>query len=351
MKIVILSALGKRAARTCIDSLLDTIPGDGFDLFLVAERDFRERTLNYALSLAGVDQDILFVGDDIEFTPGWYDALTANYSQGDILGFGMLYPGTDRVQDRGYDLVQVDERITLEPKDRSCLRTEAAPFGCRPCDSVCGCLMMVKAGIFKSIPRFPEEGQNRWGEFIFMSQARKHGARVRVIDHYLYHSGKSTKSNPDKALSSTSYGIEKTIWKSIVDRYVEPKFITRRYRSGISEALAHTLNEAADILIYGAGTVCEVLLRHLHDKGITLCSGLSEEQGTIFCGYPVKSCAEAFDSHFDLLVITPLCLGNDIYRRSCVPLLQNKGKGGAPAIAVTLRIEGDRYIYDEMRLS
>jgi len=344
MKIVVLSALGNAVAQQCIASLFKTTTSVDFDLFLVRERGFREQTLNFALSLVGTDEDVLFVGDDIEFTPGWYEALMDNYDRADILGMSMLYPGTTKVQDRGYDLVQIDDRVTLEAKDRGLLKDEITAFGSRGCDALCGCFMLVKKNVFNFVSEFSEEGQNRWGEFIFICCARKHGIKVAVIDHFLYHGGKSTKSNVDKALSSISYQAERGIWESIVSKYVDKSFIARSYSCELSESLANILSEPEDILLYGAGTVSEHLLKYLDGKRVTICSGLPEEQGVLFHGYLVENYEKALVKSYDLIVMTTLYIGKELYERYITSKLQNKAT--APALAITLRIEGDKYIYD-----
>lgn len=344
MKIVVLSALGNAVAQQCITSLFETTTSVDFDLFLVRERGFREQTLNVALSLVGTDEDVLFVGDDIEFTPGWYDVLMDNYDRADILGMSMLYPGTTKVQDRGYDLVQIDDRITLEAKDRGLSKDEIIPFGIRNCDALCGCFMLIKKNVFNFVNEFSEEGQNRWGEFIFTSLARKRGATVAVIDHFLYHGGKSTKSNADKTLSSISYQAERGIWESIVSKHVDKSFIEQSYSCEISGSLANILSEAEDILLYGAGTVSEHLLKYLDGKRVTICSGLPEEQGSLFHGYSVENYDKALVKSYDLIIMTPLYVGGELYERYVAPKLQNKAT--TPALAVTLRVEENEYIYD-----
>lgn len=324
MKIVVLSALGNTTARHCINSLLETIPVSNFDMHLVRERGFREQTLNFSLSLVGTDDDILFVGDDIEFTPGWYEALMANYDQADIIGFSMLYPGTDKVQDRGYDLVQIDNRIGLEARDRGLMKAEVAPFGSRTCDGVCGCFMLVKRSVFDLVPQFSEEGRNRWGEFIFMTQARQHRARIAVIDHYLYHGGESTKFNPNKALSSISYMVERDIWKDIIDRYVDRSAIQLHYHRQLSPDLQHRLEEGTGrLLIYGIGTVTEFILGQVHlDKSrVAFCSGLPEEAGMDYCGQKVSAITDVPFEEFSWVLITPLYIGEKLFREVLAPVM------------------------------
>ncbi len=344
MKIVILSALGNAVAQQCIASLFKTTTSVDFDLFLVRERGFREQTLNFALSLVRTDEDVLFVGDDIEFTHGWYEVLMDNYDRADILGMSMLYPDTTKVQDRGYDLMQIDDRITIEAKDRGLSKDEITAFGSRRCDALCGCFMLVKKKVFNFVREFSEEGQNRWGEFIFICQARKQGATVIVIDHFLYHGGKSTKSNPDKALSSISYQAERSIWESIVNKYVDKSFIARSYSCEVSELLANVIFEAEDILLYGAGTVTEHLLKYIKNKKVTICSSLPEERGMLFNEHKIEDYKKALAKSYDLIIMTPLYIGQHLYDRYVLSMIKNRHVSSS--VAVTLRIERDKYIYD-----
>lgn len=343
MRIAVLSALGNVVLQQCLHSLFETTPHGDFDLHVLRERGFREQTLNYALELLGRKEDILFAGDDIIFTPGWREALESHLTEADILGMSMLYPETATVQDRGYDLVQVDDRIVLEAKDRGLAQNAVAPFGSRACDAVCGCFLYVKKNVFNFVHEFSKDGKNRWGEFIFICRARKHGIKAAVIDHFLYHGGTGTKSNTDKALSSISYQAERGIWESIVSKYVEQSFITRSYRCEISQTLANILSEAEDILLYGAGTVSEHLFRHLEGKRLTICSGLPEEQGLSFHRYTVEGYEKALDRSYDLIVMTPLHVGRGLYQKNIAPRIGGKKQA---VIAMRLEIKNDKYIYD-----
>ena len=344
MKIVVLNALGNTVAQHCIASLFETTTSVDFDLFLIRERCFREQTLNFALSLVGTDEDVLFVGDDIEFTHGWYEALMDNYDRADILGMSMLYPGTTKVQDRGYDLVQIDDRITLEAKDRGLSKDEIVPFGIRNCDALCGCFMLIKTKVFNFVSSFSEEGQNRWGEFIFTNVARKQGVTVAVLDHFLYHGGKSTKSNADKTLSSISYQTESGIWESIVSKYVDKSFIALSYSCEISKSLATILSEAENILLYGAGTVSEHLLKYLDGKRVSICSGLPEEHGILFHGYSVKDYEKALLKSYDLIIMTPLYIGSNLYKKYVLPKIEGKN---SVVIVIILQIEnGNIYMME-----
>jgi len=348
VKVVVLNALGNAVACNCIRSLLATTPVDNFDVHVIRERGFRERTLNHALSVVGVDDDVLFVGDDIEFTKGWYEALTNSYDRADILGCSMLYPGSEKVQDRGYDLMQVDERITLEAKDRGLLRSDVVPFGFRHCDALCGCFMLVKPDVICLVGGFSEEGQNRWGEFIFACQARRHGATMGVIDHFLYHTGNSTKSNPDAKLSSVSYHMERGLWEQIVARHVQASNIKTRVCSVLEETFRTRLEDTnSRILVYGIGTVSEFLVRELLPNvgHVSFATGLVEEVGQQFAGRTVLSISETPLAEFDWILITPLYIGEDIYRQTVKPLL--RGDSQARVSVVTMERLGSRHVYGD----
>lgn len=343
MKVVVLSGLGNEALRPCLSSLFETSSRSDFDLHVIRERGFRERTLNCALEVVGVDDDILFVGDDIVFTVGWREALESHLPEADILGMSMLYPGGATVQDRGYDLVQIDDRVVLEAKDRGRSQHAVVTFGSRKCDAVCGCFMFVKKNVFDVLHEFSEEGRNRWGEFIFICHARKHGIKTAVIDHFLYHGGIGTKSNNDKSLSSISYKAERGIWDSIVSKYVKKSFISRSYRTEISQTLMKVLFQAEDILLYGAGSVSEHLIRHLKGKRLTLCSGLAEEQGISCLGYTIEAYEKALNRSYDLIVMTPLHVGRGLFMKNVMPIV----KHSRPiVIVIKLHIEDHKYIYD-----
>lgn len=343
MKVVVLSGLGNEALRHCLSSLFETSSRSDFDLHVIRERDFRERTLNCALEVVSRDDDILFVGDDIVFTVGWREALESHLPEGDILGMSMLYPGGATVQDRGYDLLQIDDRVVLQARDRGMPQHAVVPFGSRRCDAVCGCFMLVKKKVFEVVHEFSEDGRNRWGEFIFICRARKGGIKTAVIDHFLYHGGIGTKSNKDKSLSSTSYQAERGIWDSIVSKYIEKAFISRSYRTEFSQSLNKVLSESEDILLYGAGSVSEHLIRHLEGKKLALCSGLPEEQGISFLGYPVEAYEKALDRSYDLIVMTPLHVGRGLYIKNVMARVKNRRQ---IAIAIKLQVEDRKYIYD-----
>ena len=167
MNIVIISALGNDVLKKCIDSMLETSSIDENDIFIIREREFREKTLNKAIRIIGYEDDVLFVGDDIIFTSNWMDRLIEDYHVADILGMSTLYPNSNIVQDSGYDIIEVDGMITTEAKYRNEDFLRIKGFSHRICDATCGCFMLIKKHVFKKINLFNIEGANRWGELLF----------------------------------------------------------------------------------------------------------------------------------------------------------------------------------------
>ncbi len=319
MKVVILSSLGNATAQRCIDSLLETAPNADFDLHLFREKGFREETLNHALKLVGTQDDILFIGDDIVLTPGWYQALLKNLNQAHILGMTMLYPETTTVQDRGYDLMGEDGQASLVAKDRGLDQGSLEPFGFRTCDAVCGCFLYVKADVFSQVGSFSPMGVNRWGEFIFMAQARQAGFTAGVFEHFLFHGGISTKNNPDPKLSSTSYLVERDLWDDIVREFVDPQWVQKPPKNRLAESLSLPLaQKGSRVLFYGAGTVSQFILSSMGEKlvaDIEFCSGLSEEVGLDFMGHMLQDISTIDPARFDVILMTPLRIGEDLFRK------------------------------------
>lgn len=339
MKIVILSALGNQVASRCVQSLLETASEADFDLHLIRESGFREQTLNRALALLGTREDILFVGDDITFTPGWLESLQSHRDRADILGMTMLYPDTNLIQDRGYDLLGSQTGVALVARDRGLDPARTEPFGFRFCDGVCGCFLYVHKEVFSRVPAFSEQGMNRWGEFIFICEARRAGFTAGVIEQGLFHGGVSTKSNPDPRLSSTSYLVENQWWLDIVRDRVDPSWVKDQDQPVPDEALIRLLSDPeTQVLVYGAGTAAEIILQHLEPEladRLVFCSGLAEEVGLEFHGHTLVS-AEAVDpNQFAIILMTPLRRGEDLFHR----YFRDRLSDDSPARVLALQME------------
>lgn len=310
MNIVIVNALGNRTVDRCLKSLYGTIEQTecSFDLYVLRELEFREETLNRALGIVPPGEDILFVGDDIVFRSGWFEALKKGREHYDIVGMSMVYPDSDIIQDRGYDLVQDTHRVYLEPRDRGKLLRDVKPFESRQVDAVCGCFLYVSSKVLHEVRSFSEKGRNRWGEFVYICEARKMGFRAGVMGAYLEHGGISTKSNKNIELRSKSYHYEKEIWRDIVRTYVQSDWVQQKREYSVDKSLISNLEKTPGrVLVYGVGIIAEEIMRSLNNESIDIefCSGLEEEEGMVFWGKKVLKAKASDYDRFDWIIVTP----------------------------------------------
>jgi len=295
------------------NDLLRTLSTHNFNIHLIKEKEFRGKTLNEGIKFSG-SRDVLIFGDDITLTDGWFQSLEQYKTKGDIIGFSMLYPNSRKIQDTGYDIVKIDNRITLEPRNRGKNIENIKRFGYALCDSVCGCTMFIKKKVLKRLNRFNLDGQNRWGEFIFTQQAKKMGFKVIVLGHFLYHEGKSTKSNKKLKYSSISWHKEKDIWKRICKKYIDERDIKHVYKRKLSRNLIELLKSKDKILIYGVGTIAELIAKNTDLKNINFCTGLKEEIGIDFFGKKTHWYKNINLSSYDSLIIATLNKPDVIYK-------------------------------------
>ncbi|MBA7558931.1 hypothetical protein ES708_00542 [subsurface metagenome] len=307
MNLIIINSGQNDLLQKCINSLIETVEPIDFDIQIIKEEEYREVTLNAILKRYGYE-DLLIFGDDIIFTKEWFKFLMANRNKGDIIGFSMLYPGTDKVQDTGYDLISIDNKISLKPQNRGKKVSDLDEFVLRECDSVNGCALYIKKEVISKIPQISLDGMNRWGEYIYMNKAKKLGYKIIVLGHYLYHYGKSTKNNPNKILSSESYLLERRIWRNIVDKYIDKNQIAIHIKKTLSNKLKKIVLSNKKILFYGAGTVSEFIYNKLKNNldlnNIDFCSGLIEEKGKLFCNKRIIFYKDINFKNYDAIIIT-----------------------------------------------
>jgi len=267
----------------CLESLrLNT--KESYELMIFPELGSREDTLNKILAqLPG--RDLVIVADDILSTKGWDKSLIANWKSNRILGFSMLYPGTNTIQDRGYRLVSTDGVISTEAIDRGLKVNDVEFFDCKGCLAVTGCFQAIPSAVSKVINKFPLEGCNRLGEFLYQILAIRNGFEVGVLGHFLEHHGKSTKQNPDIELRSESYLLEKKLWTEVAKDFNLSELVSVEIHRKIDQNLVDWFNSPG--VIYGAGTITEFLGSKLDFSQHTLCSGLLEENGLEFLGKKV----------------------------------------------------------------
>ena len=284
-------------------SLEATLVPNSYKISVTKELEFREKTLNKIIANNG-NKDLLIFADDVILTNGWYENLMKRKNSGDILGFCNLYPGTSNIQDTGYDLVSIDGRIVTEARNRGfdLDNLELAPFS--ECDSIMGCAMFIKKEVISILKSFSLRGNNRWGEIIFCHQARRRGFKVGVIDHFLYHHGKSTKANKKIKYSSESYQIEKKKWDTISKTFFFFIFIKKEIKTELSEGLKVLLKKYKKIILFGAGTISEVFLKEDELNINAIISGLPEEHNKIFNNKKIVYYKKFKIESYSLILIT-----------------------------------------------
>ena len=319
MNIAIINSLGKDKYRKCLNSLYKTINIKDHKIFRFSEYKFRGHTLNNIIKKIGFKNDLLIVADDVCFTKGWLQNLLKYRHKADIWGASMLYPNTKKIQDNGYDLVKFNKNTFLRPINRGKITKKVNKIGWKYTDGVCGCFMYINKETFKFQKHFyPSFGMNRWDELTFILSAKMKGLKIGVINHYLYHDGTSTKNNPVKSLSSTSYQIEKKIWEKLENKFINKKNIKKKIDIKFSNKLLKTINNKnSKIVFYGAGIFSEflVLSKSIKNKNICFVSSFDEEINLKIANkYKIKNFEKINFIDYNLIIITPADAANEIFK-------------------------------------
>lgn len=340
MRAVLLDTAAGRRVQASLRALRETAPGLG--VIVVPEEGTREATLNRALERAGRGDDLLLVADDVEPTPGWWEALRAGLAEAHVLGFSMLSTPSGPVQDRGFDLVEVDGELLLEARDRGADPAGLPGFRLRPCDSVCGCLLAVRREVLARIPGFSPDGCNRWGEMLFCVAARKAGFEVGVLGHYLVHRGRSTKGHRAPELSSESRDLERRLWRQRVLPHLAGVRPRRRLRRVLDpDARRELAGAVGPVLVYGIGTAAELVAAALGPGApATFCTGLADEVGRSFGGRPVVDVDGVDPGAFAWIVMTPRSRAEEIFRARIGPRLSGGFAGRVSEVAARVQ-DGD----------
>ena len=332
MDIAIINSLGKSNFLKCFNSLKNTINIKRHKIHKFAEKKTRGHTLNAIIKKIGTNKNILIVADDIQFTPGWYQKLKRNEDKAEMWGASMLYPGTNKIQDNGYELVKMNENTFLRPLKRGENFKNNPKQEWKYADCTCGCFLYLNKKVFKFQNKFyPKYGMNRWDELTFILKAKSKGLRLAVLNHYLYHEGTSTKNNKNKKLSSISYQIEKKLWKKLEDNFIDKKKIKKKikinFHSNISKI---TNNKKNNILFYGAGIFSEnlILSNLIQNKKINFTSFLKEEIGNkLQSRYKILDFNKLKFKKYNTVIITPYDIADNIYKKLFYKWVKNNWKG------------------------
>ena len=314
-EIFIIRTLPEAYFEECKKSIINTSNGEiqFSQIQTIIEKDSREKTLNAILEKRDIKKDLLIIADDIIFLNGWYESLANNYTHGDIIGFSMLDAQSDLLQDFGYDFVSVNGELSYRGlyKHKELKELNLPEF--RKCDAVTGCAMFIRKTVLDDVKYFPLEGENRWGELLFSHLASKYGHETIVLNAHLRHYGISTKQNKDLKKSSMSWLIEKELWSKAVKKYLKDVETKKEIKTTISDELVTLINQSKKCLIYGAGTVADVIITSLNEiSKIYLCSGLKEEVGLQLRGIKIKSVNRLNPVEYDKIIISSIGYENQI---------------------------------------
>lgn len=350
MRAVLLDTDSGRRVPDALRALRAT--GPELEFLVVSERATREETLNRALEVAGRDDHLVLVADDIVPTPGWGEALRAGFAEAHVLGFSMLHAPSGPVQDRGFDLVEIDGELLLEARDRGADPARLPAFAWRPCDAVCGCFLALHRDVLARIPGFSPDGSNRWGEMLFCVAARKVGFRVGVLGHYLVHRGGSTKRRAVPALSSESRDLERRLWRERVLPHLAGVRPRRRLRRALDPASRQALAHArGPVLVYGAGTAADLVAEALGNRvPVTFCTGLRDEVGRCFRGHRVVDVDGVDPARFAWIVMTPRSRPEEIFLRRIRPRLSSGFRGRVSVVAVGAQDDELRYALSDLEV-
>jgi len=285
-----------------------------FNIYVISELETREETLNNILTKKSIHNDLLIIADDIIFTKDWYSSLINNLIYGDIIGFTMMKPKKNTIHNNGFDFVNIDGKLTYLPNMRNKnINSEVKVY--RECDAVVGCAMYIKNDVLNEVKEFPKDGYNRWGELLFFAIAKQNNFKTIVLGHKLFHYSISSKQKQDVKLSSMSWLIENKLWQDVVRKYLNNLKDVPYYTNKISNELKSFLNTEKNILVYGCGTVADIILKNTDIKNIDIASGLFEEVGIEFNNIIIEDINNINLKNYDFIVISAIGYEEEIIKK------------------------------------
>ena len=305
-QIFMIEALGGEFKTKTLNSFSKTFKDFKIsDISIVKEEESREQTLNLILKKRDITKNIFIFVDDVIFLEGWHRSLNNNAKDDLIIGFSMLKPDGQLIQDFGYDIIELDGTMSSQGLFRGDSVENKKLPSFRKCSAVCGCAMWIGKKVLKNVKQFPLEGNNRWGEMIFSSLARRKGFETIVLASHLIHYGSSTKQKEDPLLSSNSWLIERDLWNIISSKYFYDSPIVKSLYSRFAPEFSDAINTSKKLLIYGCGTVSDQVTKTFQiEKKTDYSSTLTEEIGRIFHGSVIKDFNKIDLSNYDKIFIS-----------------------------------------------
>ena len=316
MKICLIQSLPRRFKLKTINSIKNEFNISKKNFKIYKESSRREDTLNKILiDNSKSNYAILVIADDIILTKGWRKKIDIYKKKFDVFSFQTLYPNSKFIQDYGYDLVNENNKVILKPKNRYKEFVSNKVNKSRQCVGLCGCLLYINNKTKKSSIKFSRDGMNRWSEFIYLFQLKMKGFKIGVINHPAYHNPISTKQKKNKDLSSISYNLEKVYWNKIIKKYNLKDYTKKKNKIILSKNFKNFLDNQGRLILYGAGTISEIILRY-KSKNIFLSSGLKEEKGKKIFNKKIYSNTELNMLKISNIVITAIGYEDEILKNN-----------------------------------
>jgi GT2 family glycosyltransferase len=305
-QIFMIEALGGVYKKKSLKSFSNTFRQFNLkNIQVIKEKKTREETLNVILKKRDKNMNLFFFVDDIIFLSGWHRSLQKKVNDKLIIGFSMLNPKGQTIQDFGYDFIKLDGEVTYKGLHKGDLVRKVKLPTHRSCSAVCGCAMWVGKKVLKKVNQFPLEGNNRWGEMLYSSIAKKKGFKTLVLSSHLIHHGTSTKIKKDILLSSNSWLIERDMWKKISKKFFSDLSIKKEIHSNFSAEFSKSIKSIKKLLIYGCGTVADIVTKKYHiQKKTDYASNLKEEIGKKFYDKKIKNFKKINYLRYDKIFIS-----------------------------------------------
>ncbi len=285
------------------------------DIVIIKEKKTRENTLNFILKKRDISKDLFIFVDDLIFLKDWYKSLDQNIRDGVIIGFSMLNKDGKTIQDFGYDLIKLDDKLSSRGLFRGERLSQKKLPKSRICAAVCGCAMWISKKVLNHVKFFPLEGQNRWGEMIFSNLAKKKGFETIVLSSHLIHYGSSTKIDKNPILSSDSWLIEKKMWNKVSSIFFNDISVSKSMYSRFSKEFISKINSSQSLLVYGCGTISEYVTNNiLKNKKFHYASVLPEEIGKKINNKVIKNFNKINLKEYDKIFISSVGYENKILK-------------------------------------
>ena len=159
INIVVIKSQKSDKINECLKAIKSNTSID-YDLDIIKEKEFREKTLNYILKKFKI-KNLVIIADDILVTNNWDISLLKFWKNNTIVGFSMKSPITKKNINYGYKIINLDGKLTTLPIKKRPKKKFITT------DTFTGCFQAIPANVMQKISYFQLEVTNRWGEMLF----------------------------------------------------------------------------------------------------------------------------------------------------------------------------------------